>query len=414
MTVPIALGIWLVFTRFFAYQRRIRPRPRASLGAAIRISRCALLPSLLIANVAQAQPYADGRPAASLRMSAQDAGIVLRHGPEDFDRLGARDVWVFRSEGHYYMTYDAAGPTGWLCALAHSSDLLHWDKQGLVMTLGAPGTADSKSASYCTTYPSDSVWHVFYLGTQFITPAPARIPMPPYLTLKATGVSPRGPWTKHYEVTPFRPTPGTFYSASASPGSIVKQGDKYLQFFSGASLSGITAEEWTSIAEDLTAGKTPDPRIDVSRMHFKRTIGIARTRDLDVPWTVDPQPILPPEEQLENAALYYEPKNETWFLFANHIGYRTEYPLHEYGDAVWVYWSKDLEHWDPRHKAVVVDGSNAAWSKYVHGLPSVIKFGKRLAIFYDGVTGEKISDVDRDIGLAWLDLPLEPPVPAES
>lgn len=34
------------------------------------------------------------------RLAADDTGIVLRHGDEEFsDRLDARDVWVFESEG---------------------------------------------------------------------------------------------------------------------------------------------------------------------------------------------------------------------------------------------------------------------------------------------------------------------------
>ena len=61
--------------------------------------------------------YPDGRPSASLRMEARDAGVVLRHGdgPERCDELGARDVWVYEAGGKYYMHYDAAGPKGWLC-----------------------------------------------------------------------------------------------------------------------------------------------------------------------------------------------------------------------------------------------------------------------------------------------------------
>ncbi len=63
--------------------------------------------------------YRDGRPEATLRMDAKDHGIVLRYGdgPNQADILGARDVWVFESEGIYYMHYDAAGPKGWLCSV---------------------------------------------------------------------------------------------------------------------------------------------------------------------------------------------------------------------------------------------------------------------------------------------------------
>ena len=57
--------------------------------------------------------YRDGRPEATLRMEAEDHGIVLRYGdgPGKCDMLGARDAWVFESDGTYYMHYDAPGGT---------------------------------------------------------------------------------------------------------------------------------------------------------------------------------------------------------------------------------------------------------------------------------------------------------------
>ena len=51
---------------------------------------------------------------------------------------------------------------------------------------------------------------------------------------------------------------------------------------------------------------------------------------------------MPPEEQIENSSLYFEPANQTWFLFTNHIGLEGL----EYTDAVWVYWTKDLNRWN--------------------------------------------------------------------
>jgi predicted GH43/DUF377 family glycosyl hydrolase len=138
---------------------------------------------------------------------------------------------------------------------------------------------------------------------------------------------------------------------------------------------------------------------------MKRTLGIARTKDLNGPWAIDPQPIVSPEEQIENSSLYFEPANKTWFLFTNHIGLDGG----EYTDAVWVYWSKDLNRWDARNKAVVLDGRNCTWSKRCIGMPSVIRVGRRLAILYDAPGGDSASHMGRDIGLAWLDLPLSPP-----
>jgi predicted GH43/DUF377 family glycosyl hydrolase len=318
--------------------------------------------------------YPDGRPAAHWRMDAKDQGRVLRHGdgPNQCDILGARDIWVFEDGGTYYMHYDGAGPKGWLACLATSKDLVHWQKKGPVLDFGPLGSDDSASASYGVTYFDGKTWHMFYLGTPHVSPPPDLIPSFPYLTLKARSSSPGGPWIKQPEVVPFRTKPGTYYADTASPGQVIKQGDEYLMFFSAS---------------------------------MKRTIGIARTKNLDGPWTVDPQPIVSPEEQIENTSLYFEPANKTWFLFTNHIGLEG----FEYTDAVWVYWSKDLNKWDAANKAVVLDGKNCSWSKKCIGLPSVLPVKGKLAILYDAPGGDNKSHMKRDVGLAWLKLPLVPP-----
>jgi predicted GH43/DUF377 family glycosyl hydrolase len=220
---------------------------------------------------------------------------------------------------------------------------------------------------------------MFYLGTPNASPAPQFVPWFPYLTLKAKASSLAGPWMKQPEVVPFSCKPNTYYSETASPGHVVKQGDEYLMFFSAA-------------------------KQDAKGVH--RTLGIARTKDLNSPWIIDPEPILPASEQIENSSLYFEPANDTWFLFTNHIGLGAG----EYTDAVWVYWTKDLNHWDSKNKAVVLDAKNCTWSKACIGMPSVIKMGNRLAVFYDAPGGTSTSHMGRNLGLAWLDLPLNPPV----
>ena len=324
--------------------------------------------------------YRDGRPEAKLRLEAKDHGIVLRHGdgPDSCDIYGARDIWVFEDNGKYYMHYDAAGPKGWLCALATSNDLIHWDKKGPVLDLGKPGSEDSKSASYGTVFFDGKEWHVFYLGTLNTTKPPDRIPAFPYLTMKAKAKFPTGPWTKQYDVVPFRTQPNTYYTVTASPGFIVKHQGEYLHFFSAAVRNeGI----------------------------IKRTIGLARTKDLNSEWQIGPQPIVPLEEQIENSSIYYEESIKTWFLFTNHIGIEER----EFTDAIWVYWSKDLNKWDTKNKAIVLDNKNCTWSKRVIGLPSVLRIGEKLAIFYDGLQEEGIGHMRRDVGLAWLDLPLKLP-----
>jgi hypothetical protein len=39
-----------------------------------------------------------------------------------------------------------------------------------------------------------------------------------------------------------------------------------------------------------------------------------------------------------------------------------------------------------------------------------VKSGKRLAVFYDAPGDDSVSHMRRDVGLAWLDLPLVTPL----
>ena len=330
------------------------------------------------------ESYMDGRSQAVLRMKVVDEGMVMPFatGPDSCDTFGAREAVVVVHEGVYYLHYDGAGKDGWLSCLATSADLRTWQKQGLQLSLGAEGQPDSKSASSPWLFYDGTKWHMFYVGTQFTTPPPYRIPAVPYVTLKAEGPHPAGPWTKRYDIIPFTNDPGTYYSDTCSPGDIVKNGDEYMMFFGAAAY----------LSENVLG----------------RTVGIARTKDLYSAWQVDPDPIFPHAEQCENTSLYYEPTNQTWFLFTNHIGVD---PVNgEYTDAIWVYWSKDLNSWNTDNKAIVLDCENTKEVKGAIGMPSVIKAGNKLAILYDGATGENYGHMYRNINLAWMDLPLTPPV----
>jgi predicted GH43/DUF377 family glycosyl hydrolase len=331
---------------------------------------------------AQESGYADGRPAASRRIAVQDEGEVLKYGdgPDSCDTYGAREAIVNREGGVYYLFYDGAGKDGWKACLAASRDLRVWTKKGAILSLGAPGTNDSKSASSPWVIKAADGWHMFYLGTPNMSPAPDRIPAFPYLTMKARSRSLAGPWIKDYTTTPFTARPGTFYTVTASPGFIVRSGDEYLQFFSGA-------------VEDSSG--------------TRRTLGIARTKDLNKTWTIDEHPIVPLQEQVENSSLYFEKQTGYWWLFTNHIGLDKRGV--EYTDAVWVYWSTDLNKWDAAHKAVVLDSLNCSWAKGAIGMPSVIRVGDRLALLYDAPGGASTSHMRRNIGLAWLKLPMEVP-----
>lgn len=323
---------------------------------------------------AEVAKYPDNRPAARYRMDAKDQGVILKHGdgPNECDKLGAREAMIFEEKGAYHLFYDGAGPKGWLACLATSRDLKTWEKKGPALDFGKPGEMDSAAACSPWVYFDGKEWHMFYLGTPNVSPPPDRIPSFPYLTMKAKSKALAGPWEKQKDVVPFKCVPGTYYNVTASPGHILKQGDEYQMFFSAS---------------------------------MKRTLGIARTKDLNGPWAIDPDPIVSPEEQIENSSLCYEKDNKTWFLFTNHIGLEGG----EYTDAVWVYWTTDLNKWNPDHKAVVLDGKNCTWSRKCIGMPSVVRVGKRLAILYDAPGGDSKSHMNRDIGVCWLNLPLMPP-----
>ncbi len=331
----------------------------------------------------QARTYADGRPNATLRLDAIDAGSIIRHGqgPARCDYLGAREAICFRFNGTYYLHYDGAGPTGWRACLAVSRDLMEWDLKGPVLDLGKPGEDDAGTASSPWTVFDGKRWHMFYVGSRTTSAPPNRIPAVPYFTLAAKSPHPQGPWTKQPDVIPFRTKPGTYYADTASPGQIVKRGDEYLMFFSAAAFT------------------------DESKRRLLRTVSIARTKNLDGTWEIDPQPALPPDHQIENSALYFEASNRTWFLFTNHIGLDAE---GEYTESIWVYWSQDLDHWNLEQRAIVLDQTNCGWSKRCIGMPSVVPVGHRLALFYDASTTSS-GNMGRDVGLAWLSLPLKTP-----
>lgn len=331
-----------------------------------------------------AASYPDGRPATRARLEATGAKPLIQHGhgPQQSDYLGAREAICFRFGNTYYLHYDGAGPTGWRACLAISRDLKEWELKGPVLDLGAPGDDDAGTASSPWTI-FDGTWHhMFYVGSRTTTPPPNRIPAVPYFTLAAKSRRPDGPWIKQKGLIPFRTVPGTYYADTASPGQIVKEGNTYLMFFSAAAF------------------------VNAPGRPLKRTLGIARTQNLNGPWTIDPDPVLPPEQQIENSALYFEPTIKTWFLFTNHIGLDKR---GEYTESIWTYWSGDINHWNPDHRAVVLDEANCHWCKRSIGMPSVDEVGDRLALFYDASPTGLDSNMGRDVGLAWLRLPLSVP-----
>lgn len=329
---------------------------------------------------AQNENYADRRPSAHQRIHCVDQGVVFSHGDgkDSIDIYGAREAVVNKAGNTYYLFYDGAGKDGWKACLATSKDLKTWQKKGAILELGDSAHKDSKSASSPWVIQDKGIWHMFYLGTPNASPAPDRVPSFPYLTMKAKASSIEGPWEKQYDVTPLPLKPKTFYSLTASPGFIIKYKNEFLQFFSGSKDDG---------------------------NGVKRTLGIARTKNLDGSWKIIDTPIFPPDEQVENSSLFYDERLKTWYLFTNHIGITNDKV--EYTDAIWVYWTNDLFHWQKQNKAIVLDKQNCTWAKGAIGMPTVVKVGNSLAMLYDAAWGESISHMKRDIALAWITLPIK-------
>ncbi len=352
-------------------------------GALLAAAGCTSAPAGPTAPLASPTGTSARSDAPLPRLAAVDRGVVYRHGagPDGCDSVAAREASVFTDGKRVLLHYDGAGPTGWLACLAESDDGLSFTSRGPVLQLGAPGRPDSASASSPWVIFDGSSWRMFYLGTATAGSAPGRLPHPPYETLLAEADHPTGPWTKRYDVVPFTRQPGTYYRSTASPGAVMKIGSEYWQFFSA------------SVLEGPDAGRG-------------RTLGLATTTDLDRPWTVAPNPLLPLTSFIENSSIYYEPSGGGWWwLFTNHVARKPR----PHTDAAYAYWSRDPGKWTADQCAVVIDTSSCSWSKGVIGMPTVLPVGGALHVYYDGVAGTSIGHLGRDLGLATLPLPLLPP-----
>jgi hypothetical protein len=56
-------------------------------------------------------------------------------------------------------------------------------------------------------------------------------------------------------------------------------------------------------------------------------------------------------------------------------------------DAISVFGTKDIYHWNEKNKAIPLDKTNCSWAKDTTGMPMVIKVGDKLGMLHDGVEG---------------------------
>lgn len=363
----------------------------------------------------------------------RDLGIVL--SPDvpgepfyEWDGGGIREAILNKEctgpdKGMFYLSYDGAAPgktptSYWNACTARSRDLIHWEKLGPSLICSALTHPDSSceiykdfcSASSPWAFFENGRWYRYYVGADHCSPN--GVPAFQYSTMLAEAETLRGPWIKRCDKPGCEKhicfpagAPGTWDDVTVSPGVVLhnphfkkteiaadcqddtdhthEENEKpYLMFYSGA-CSGVT----------------------------RRSLGIARTNDLTVSddydkltgtfWEKDPTPILPIEDDIENSSIFYEESSGLWWLFTNHI-YKNSYT-----NSVWVYWSDDVEHWNPEHKAIVVDASVSTWAKGAIGMPTVIqKDDHTLTLLYDGICGDGIGHLDRRIGMCEISLPL--------
>jgi len=313
-----------------------------------------------------------------------DVGFIMPFGgcPGDCDELGARDVWAWHDSQDalwpYKMTYDGSGPTGWLASLAVSNDptLRNWTKLGAVLPLGPPGSVDSASASYLTTYPMpDGTWLGWYLGTPTVSPPPGRVPVGPYFSMLASAPTSSGPWTTHEALSKVFPR--------GSPGVVMP--------------NPTDPDEWWQFCTGCSGG----------------SIGLVTTRNLTGYWT-EKMPLIT-DAPVENTSLYFEESSGLWYLFTNQIG--PDASGMQFDAHIVVYWSTDLTSWSPDRKATVLNRTNAVEPLIRAGrvgLPSVMRVpgnDRQLALIYDGggTPGDVSYNENCSVALLWIDLPLTPP-----
>ena len=338
----------------------------------------------------------------------KDRGVVISPSVigEEFykwDGGGIREAIVKKVDGVYRLSYDGAMPgkrhdSYWNVCEAVSVDLTHWEKRGPMLVASALAHPDSNGETYpdfCSAsspwdYFDGKRWYRYYVGADHCSPE--GVPAFTYWTMLATADSAEGPWHKECEkpgksnyVCLAAGEPGSWNDATVSPGAVIYCPEKelpYLMFYSGSCFG-----------------------------YTRRSLGIARTKELSACdsakktvgnfWIKDKDPILPPAEDIENSSIYYEEENGLYWLFTNHI------KDNMYTDAVWVYYSRDLESWNVNDKAIVIDNIVSSFARGAIGMPSVIRISdNKLALFYDATVDGSISHLDRHIALAEIDLPI--------
>lgn len=133
---------------------------------------------------AQDQGQSSGAPGTieRLRTPKKHPSLVLTASYKEgaFDSLAVDCPFLFRHEGRFYMTFIGFDGIGYRTGLAVSDDLVHWEKQGLIIDRGPVGSPTEFNVALTWIVRDNALWgpgtlkkvNGRYLGTYHCYPKP--------------------------------------------------------------------------------------------------------------------------------------------------------------------------------------------------------------------------------------------------
>lgn len=417
---------------------------KKSLVCAVLLSVCGLFPFGVRAQHA----------VATYRLPIEDRGVLIAPSlPGDpyyeWDGGGMREPNIYKVGDTYYLFYDgAAAHEGhrpedtdvenhlWRTCAAKSKDLKHWERLGPKLRCaidddprGADkGYKDFWSASSAWLYfdKDEKYWYAFYLGADGASPSGADIGTPSVYyssclakarTKGLKGIE--GEWEQYNRrpgeeksVLFYKGRNGGYTQGITVPGPVVVnprwQGKKdtvnlkYMMFATcGANIAIVRTDDLSAV-QDWDGEPNPKGwRID------KPVLGPLTDEPCGFAGVPESWETKPNDRQNktapENANYYYDPVSGYHFLFTNQ--FNQDYTV---TDCNVVYWTKDIEHWDDRHSAVVVDGrcTKDGWATGSIGFPSVVRVDdETLLLVYDAIAGDWFRHTPRHIGYGYWKIP---------
>lgn len=391
---------------------------------------------------------------ATYRMPIEDCGILISPSqPDDpyyeSDGGGMREPNIYKVGNTYYLFYDGAATHAghrpedadpenhlWRTHLAKSKDLKHWERLGPKLRCGidddpqgmAKGYKDFWSASSAWLYfdKEEKYWYAFYLGADGAAPSGPDIGTPSTYyssclakarTKGLKGIE--GEWIqynrfpgKEKSVLFYKGKNGSYTQGITVPGPVIInphwKGEKdtvnfkYMMFATCGANIAIVRSNHLDAVQDWDGDPNPEGwRVE------KPIVGPLTEAPGGFAGVTESWETKPNDRQNktapENANYYYDPISGYHFLFTNQ--FNQDYTA---TDCNVVYWTKDIEHWDDRHSAVVVDAkcTRDGWATGAIGFPSVVRVDdKTLLLVYDAIAGDSWGHTSRHIGYGYWKIP---------